>query len=725
MSTKELTHPKRFITENNAEGKAVFSTQIPEELPAKVIDCGDKFFLGYTTNERPVDINDNKDVDTYSNYLANPPGIVIPGGTVLRYVDIRPGGVSPMHRTVSLDYGVVVEGQVIIRLDSGESRLMQRGDVTIQRGTMHEWENASKTEWARMMYVLQDSKPLIAGGKSLGEEYGEGMGDLPAIAVAVASGPLGASRPLPSGDSGAYEALVNSDSESSNSFADSEPDHNPDPCPWRTTQFHDQECSLFFDCPSHIVERSLSAAGSIHEGAVHEDGSMPDPDPASDGGDQNDRGAILISESAQRDDDIYDAQQSPDLEEIHSRALTAEIIDPATPTETTDAFTGSNDLMNALPALPITPTQDEDTSGSRSGADAGSEPTNIPLDQTEGHPGSGGEVERGLPGLPELRRERTPVSRERMDAPLPSPRRTSSAVLPPLPPPPQGEVEGSTTSECLVSSCANITAGNVEELSATRVRRTGSSFRISTSFGFLVQITSAKPRYIDGHVTTVFTSTIPEQCRGPIWDFARVKSTWRNLRSWNWHRRISGTQGSGSAHGSSSRRARSGTHQTPIERLLSGGSSSSYPNRYSPHSEVASSSQQRALPPTPQIAEEDECPICHRELPSQGLPNSEALRESHITTCIQTHSTYGTPRSGDEAAAPPAAPRRTGMYTYPATEKDCIDDAECTICLEEFTVGVPMARLECLCRFHRSCISAWFVNHPGRCPVHQHDGFGY
>uniref|UniRef100_A0A8H7TM24 RING-type E3 ubiquitin transferase n=1 Tax=Bionectria ochroleuca TaxID=29856 RepID=A0A8H7TM24_BIOOC len=128
--------------------------------------------------------------------------------------------------------------------------------------------------------------------------------------------------------------------------------------------------------------------------------------------------------------------------------------------------------------------------------------------------------------------------------------------------------------------------------------------------------------------------------------------------------------------------------------------------------------------PTPEIAEEDECPICHLELPSRSLENFESLRESHITSCIQSHSTFGSPRTG-EGGEPQAAPRLTGMYTYPATEKDCVDDAECTICLEEFVVGVPMARLECLCRFHRSCIVAWFVNHPGRCPVHQHDGFGY
>lgn len=142
-------------------------------------------------------------------------------------------------------------------------------------------------------------------------------------------------------------------------------------------------------------------------------------------------------------------------------------------------------------------------------------------------------------------------------------------------------------------------------------------------------------------------------------------------------------------------------------------------------------------PPPPPVAEEDECPVCHRELPSRDLPDFEALREAHITTCITSHSAYGstpTQTGGDQAVragdglplgTTPPPPRRTGMFPYAATEKDCVDSAECTICLEEFEVGVPMARLECLCRFHRACIRAWFVHHPGRCPVHQHDSFGY
>ncbi len=154
-----------------------------------------------------------------------------------------------------------------------------------------------------------------------------------------------------------------------------------------------------------------------------------------------------------------------------------------------------------------------------------------------------------------------------------------------------------------------------------------------------------------------------------------------------------------------------------------------------------------APPPPPQIAEEDECPVCHYELPSRELPDFEARREAHISDCIAQHSAYSPTRGGGGSAAnqllpgaataqgampqppPPPPPRmafrRTGLFPYTATEKDCVDDAECTICLDEFRAGVAMARLECLCRFHLACIQAWFVNHPGRCPVHQHDSFGY
>jgi hypothetical protein len=153
-------------------------------------------------------------------------------------------------------------------------------------------------------------------------------------------------------------------------------------------------------------------------------------------------------------------------------------------------------------------------------------------------------------------------------------------------------------------------------------------------------------------------------------------------------------------------------------------------NNGQPSSFPSSSMNDRPLPPFPQIPEEDECPICHHELPSRALPNFEAKREQHITECIMSHSTYSyqtsrPDRPGLHGTPPPRVARRTGMFAYTATEKDCANLDECTICLEEYEVGIPMARLECLCRFHRACITEWFIKNPGRCPIHQHDSLGY
>lgn len=81
-----------------------------------------------------------------------------------------------MHRTVSIDYGIVLVGEVELILDSGETKLLKTGDVCIQRGTNHAWRNSSKTTWARMMYVLQPSVPIEINGKSLDEDLGHMKG---------------------------------------------------------------------------------------------------------------------------------------------------------------------------------------------------------------------------------------------------------------------------------------------------------------------------------------------------------------------------------------------------------------------------------------------------------------------------------------------------------------------------------------------------------------------
>jgi quercetin dioxygenase-like cupin family protein len=182
----------RYITGHNDAGKAIFSDAINEgkssaqrKLENRILTAtaeskmianedGLAFALSYTTKGFPVDMDNGKDLEVYSQYLKSPPGLVVSGGTVLRHVDIPPETFCKMHRTVSLDYGCVLEGEVELLLDSDEKRTMKRGDVAIQRGTMHQWINHSKTEWARMLFVLQESKPLSIGGQKFGEHL-DGM----------------------------------------------------------------------------------------------------------------------------------------------------------------------------------------------------------------------------------------------------------------------------------------------------------------------------------------------------------------------------------------------------------------------------------------------------------------------------------------------------------------------------------------------------------------------
>lgn len=84
-----------------------------------------------------------------------------------------------MHRTQSLDFGIVVEGEVEMMLDDGSRTRLGRGDIAVQRATMHAWRNPSPDSWARMVFVLQDTKPLVVGGQRLGEELGRGTEGIP------------------------------------------------------------------------------------------------------------------------------------------------------------------------------------------------------------------------------------------------------------------------------------------------------------------------------------------------------------------------------------------------------------------------------------------------------------------------------------------------------------------------------------------------------------------
>ena len=122
--------------------------------------------------------------------LPTQPAIHVPNGSVARLIDFAPGVESPIHRALSIDYGVVIEGKFELSLDSGEKRIMLPGDtstaslpfvlnitnkriwVGVNRGCMHKWKNLDEEKPGRMLFILLDVKPVQVNGESITEYLG-------------------------------------------------------------------------------------------------------------------------------------------------------------------------------------------------------------------------------------------------------------------------------------------------------------------------------------------------------------------------------------------------------------------------------------------------------------------------------------------------------------------------------------------------------------------------
>jgi quercetin dioxygenase-like cupin family protein len=82
-------------------------------------------------------------------------------GTRFAVIDFPPGNSARMHRTETIDYVVVIAGEIDMDLDDSTVRL-KAGDVMVQRGTNHAWVNRGSAP-ARLAFVLIDAVPLGIG----------------------------------------------------------------------------------------------------------------------------------------------------------------------------------------------------------------------------------------------------------------------------------------------------------------------------------------------------------------------------------------------------------------------------------------------------------------------------------------------------------------------------------------------------------------------------------
>jgi hypothetical protein len=178
------TPPRRVVTGHDAAGRAVFLSDAPPTRVQQVGSAGPTFYEVWNTRETPARIDRRGGEPHEARLMLAPPR----NGTRIRVLDIPPeteatakidaatarahfaeigaaqastaGHANPrhpfMHRTESIDYGIVLDGEITLILDEGETTV-RSGDIVIQRGTNHGWANRSGRN-CRIAFILIDGK---------------------------------------------------------------------------------------------------------------------------------------------------------------------------------------------------------------------------------------------------------------------------------------------------------------------------------------------------------------------------------------------------------------------------------------------------------------------------------------------------------------------------------------------------------------------------------------
>jgi quercetin dioxygenase-like cupin family protein len=149
---------RRVVTGHDTSGRAVV---VIDEMTKNVAASRPGASAGviWTTDTIPADNSGHEDAG------AREVGTTLAGGTVFRVIEYGPGVAPRVHRTDSIDYAIVISGEIDMQLDDSEVHL-KAGDVLVQRGTIHNWVNRSGTPCV-VAFVLVDAKPAAVGGGTL------------------------------------------------------------------------------------------------------------------------------------------------------------------------------------------------------------------------------------------------------------------------------------------------------------------------------------------------------------------------------------------------------------------------------------------------------------------------------------------------------------------------------------------------------------------------------
>lgn len=154
---------RRVVTGHQSDAEVVLLKA--DDVPFQAVPGapGMQVALVWTTGAVPA--NNVGDVEGE----ARSQGAGLKKGSALWVTEFEPDFESPMHRTFSIDYGVVLSGVLELGLDGGERVRLGAGDMIVQRGTSHLWRNPSTDEPCRFVMSMIEARPIELGGTILSD----------------------------------------------------------------------------------------------------------------------------------------------------------------------------------------------------------------------------------------------------------------------------------------------------------------------------------------------------------------------------------------------------------------------------------------------------------------------------------------------------------------------------------------------------------------------------
>ena len=150
---------RRVVTGHDSQGRAVATIdEVSQNL--RSARPGATACVVWTSQGFPVDNTGNADDGLRET------GTTLDNGTVFRILELQPGNTPRVHRTDSLDYAVIMSGEIDMELETGAITHLKAGDVVVQRGTVHNWINRGP-EPCVIAFVLIAANPVEVGGKVL------------------------------------------------------------------------------------------------------------------------------------------------------------------------------------------------------------------------------------------------------------------------------------------------------------------------------------------------------------------------------------------------------------------------------------------------------------------------------------------------------------------------------------------------------------------------------